>query len=399
MRKKFQIICATILLVSLSSSIAYCRLENCSIEGTVLEKETLKPIHNANVYLAYTLTGSATNKFGHYCIGKIDPGQYFLVVSHVAHEDLHVKINVKEGEKIQYNFYLLPKIYQMKPIVVLGDSLDWKKSLKRFLKDFLGTSENSKMATIINTDVLDFDRKGSKLYASANAPLEIINRSLGYKIVYSLYHFESTFNYIKYTGFPKFIELESKKPEILKTWKINRKNTYEGSLRHFLNIICLNYDSTSNKTDSVEFEIDYSDRTSRGYRQRYKDDSILRQNGFEVLFRKSRLKSRMYLETGGKLANTNNYLKPAENLNEMYLKFDNYLEVSYTNHDHARNLFKPENQVSWIKLEKDSVIIDRAGRYYETFLIKTAGFWSLERISDFLPFEYDYENSESDSNK
>ena len=170
-------------------------------------------------------------------------------------------------------------------------------------------------------------------------------------------------------------------------------------MRHFLNIICLNYDSTSNKTDSIEFEIDYSDRTSRGYRQRYKDDSILRQNGFEVLFRKSRLKSRMYLETGGKLANTNNYLKPAENLNEMYLKFDNYLEVSYTNHDHARNLFKPENQVSWIKLEKDSVIIDRAGRYYETFLIKTAGFWSLERISDFLPFEYDYENSESDSNK
>ena len=174
MRNRFQIICATILLVILSSSIAYCRFENCSIEGTVLEKETLKPIHNANVYLAYTLTGSATNKFGHYCIGKIDPGQYFLVVSHVAHEDLHVKINVKEGEKIQYNFYLLPKIYQMKPIVVLGDSLDWKKSLKRFLKDFLGTSENSKMATIINTNVLDFDRKGSKLYASANAPLDCI---------------------------------------------------------------------------------------------------------------------------------------------------------------------------------------------------------------------------------
>ena len=399
MRNKFQILCETILLVLLSSFIAYCRSANCSIAGTVLEKETLKPIQNANVYLAYTLTGSTTNKFGHYCIEKIDPGQYFLVVSHVAYEDLHVKINVNDGEKIQYNFYLLPKIYQMKPIVVLGDSSGWKKSLKRFLKEFLGTSENSKMATISNTEVLDFDRKGSKLYASANAPLEIINRSLGYKIVYSLYHFESTFNYVKYAGFPKFIELVAKKPEILETWKINRKNTYEGSLRHFLNIICLNYDSTSNKADSIEFEIDFSDKTSRGYKQRYKDDNILRQNGFEVLYRKSKLKSRMFLETGGKLANTNDYLKPAENSNEMYLKFDNYLEVSYKNHDHARNLIKSEDQISWIKLEKDSIIIDRAGRYYETFSIETAGFWSQERISDSLPFEYVNKNSESDSNK
>jgi len=399
MRNKFQIICATILLVILSSSIAYCRSANCSIEGTVLEKETLKPIHNANVYLAYTLTGSTSNKYGHYCIEKIDPGKYFLVVSHVAYEELNIQIIIKEDEKINYNFHLLPKIYQMKPIVVLGDSSGWKKSLKRFLKEFLGTSENSKMATISNTEVLDFDRKGSKLYASAYAPLEIINRSLGYKIVYSLYHFESTFNYVKYTGFPKFIELESKKPEILETWKINRKNTYEGSLRNFLNIICLNYDSTSNKADSIEFEIDYSDKTSRGYKQRYKDDNILRQNGFEVLYRKSKLKSRMYLEIGGRLANTNNYLKPAENENEMYLKFDNYLEISYTNPDHIRNIFKSENQISWITLEKDSIIIDRAGRYYETFSIKTAGFWSLERISDILPFEYVYENSKSDSNK
>ena len=399
MRNKFQIISTTIILVLLSSFIAYCKSANSSIKGTVLDKETLKPIHNANVYLAYTLTGSSTNKNGRYSIDKIDPGQYFLVISHVAYEELHIKINVKDGEKIQYNFYLLPKIYQMNPIFVLGDSSGWKKTLKRFLKEFLGTSENSKMTTICNTEVLDFDREGSKLYASANAPLEIINRSLGYKIIYSLQHFESTFNYVKYSGFPKFIELESENPEILETWRINRKNTYDGSLRHFLNIICLNYDSTSNKADSIEFEIDYSDKTSRGYRQRYKNDNILRQNGFEVLYRRSRLKSPMYLEIGGKLANTNNYLKPAENSNEMYLKFDNYLEVRYTNHDHARSLFKPEDQISWISLEKDSIIIDKAGRYYETFSIKTAGFWSLEKISDFLPFEYVYENSDTDSNK
>jgi hypothetical protein len=398
MRNIFQKICDIIIIIILFSFFAYCKTANCAIEGIVFDKETHKPVCNANVYLAYTLTGSSTDKYGHYCIEKVNPGKYFLVVSHVAYEDLDIHIMINENEKVNYNFHLLPKVYQLKPIIVLADSSQWKKRLKRFLKEFLGTSKNSERTSIKNTEVLDFELKGSKLFASAQVPLEIINKSLGYKIIYSLYHFESTFNYVKYTGFPKFIELKAEYPEILDNWKTNRKNTYAGSLRHFLNTICLNYDLTSNKSDPIEFEIDYSDKDSRGYRQRYKDDNILKQNGFEVLYRKSRLKSRMYLEDGGILANTNDYLKPAENTNEMYLKFDNYLEICYTNPGHGDNKSKSDDKISWIKLETDSIIIDRAGRYYETFSIKTAGFWSFERISDILPFEYIYENSDSDSN-
>ena len=107
----------------------------------------------------------------------------------------------------------------------------------------------------------------------------------------------------------------------------------------------------------------------------------------------------MFLEPGGILANTNEYLRPAENENEMYLKFDNYLEITYTNSDHSKNKFKTNNHISWIKLEKDSILIDKAGRYYETFSLKTAGLWSLEKMSDLLPFDYFYENSKSGSGK
>ena len=82
-----------------------------------------------------------------------------------------------------------------------------------------------------------------------------------------------------------------------------------------------------------------------------------------------------------------------ENENEMYLKFDNYLEINYTNSDQSKNKFTTEDQVSWINLEKDSILIDKAGRYYETFSIKTAGLWSLEKMSDLLPYEYFYDNS------
>lgn len=398
MRSIFQIICASLIVTTLSSSI-YGISATCIVEGNVYDKETHTPICNANVYLAYTLTGSTTDNHGHFCIDKINPGKYFLVVSHVAYEDLYIQIMIKINEKSDYNFHLLPKIYELKPIIVHADSSQWKKRLKRFLKEFFGTSENSYKTKIKNVEVLDFEQKGSKLFAYAHTPLEIINESLGYKIIYTLHHFESTFNYVKYSGFPKFIELESKQPEILETWKLNRKNTYEGSLRHFLNTICLNYDSTAHINDSIEFEIDFSDKTSEGYRQRYKEDNILRKNGFEVLYRKSRLRSHMFLEPGGILANTNEYLRPAENENEMYLKFDNYLEINHTDSDYSKNKFYTKDHISWIKLEKDSIIIDKAGRYYETFSIKTAGLWSLGKMSDLLPFEYFYDNSKSDSDK
>ena len=398
MRSIYQIICSSLIVTIFSSSV-YGISAKCTVEGNVYDKEAHTPICNANVYLAYTLTGSITDNNGHFCINKIDPGKYFLVVSHVAYEDLYIQIMIKKDEKINYNFHLLPKIYELKPIIVNADSSQWKKRLKRFLKEFLGTSENSDKTKIINAEVLDFEQKGSKLFAYANAPLEIINESLGYKIIYTLHYFESTFNYVKYSGLPKFIELESNQPKTSEIWKLNRKNTYEGSLRHFLTTICLNYDLTASINDSIEFEIDFSDKPSRGNRQRYKEDNILRKNGFEVLYRKSRLRSRMFLEPGGILANTNEYLRPAENENEMYLKFDNYLEITYTNSDHSKNKFKTNNHISWIKLEKDSILIDKAGRYYETFSLKTAGLWSLEKMSDLLPFDYFYENSKSGSGK
>ena len=379
-------------LIYVCSSICDGKSTDCLITGKVFNIDTREPVSDANVYIAYTLIGSSTNNFGRYTIENVDPGQYFLVVSHVGYKDSYIHFRISKGDRIKYNFYLLPKIYQAEPITVLGDSSDWKKNLKRFLKEFLGTLKNSKITSIINEKILDFSLVADTLFASAPVPLVIINRSLGYKIEYSLYHFESTYNFVKYTGFPKITKIESDKPEIKDAWEVNRKNTYEGSLRHFLNVICLNYDLTAGKTGSVEFEIDFSDRTVEGYLQKYKNDDFAKISGFEVLS-KSALQNNTGINPIIQLVNTNHYLKPAENENEMYFMFDKYLEIRYKNPNKIRNIFKDKKQISWMSLEKDSVLIDKKGRYYETFSIKTSGFWGLERISDILPFEYIYKDS------
>ena len=77
----------------------------------------------------------------------------------------------------------------------------------------------------------------------------------------------------------------------------------------------------------------------------------------------------------------------------MYFMFDKFLEIRYEDPNHIKSIVKPKEQVSWITLTKDSILIDKAGRYYETFSIKTSGYWGLERLSDILPFEYVYDDS------
>ena len=45
-------------------------------------------------------------------------------------------------------------------------------------------------------------------------------------------------------------------------------------------------------------------------------------------------------------------------------------------------------QSSFIQLEKDSVMVDIEGRYYDKFSIHTFGKFGNERIADLLPYEY-----------
>ena len=173
-------------------------------------------------------------------------------------------------------------------------------------------------------------------------------------------------------------------------WKINRRNTYEGSLRHFLRVICLNYDLTVGKTDAIEYEIDSTNRTADGYKINYTKDNIIKRSGFEVLSR-STLNSQRGIDPILRSVNTNHFLKPSKNKGEMYFMFDNYLEIRYRNPNSG--FFNFKENISWITQEKDSILIDKDGRFYETFSIKTSGYWGKERISDMLPLEYVYNDS------
>ncbi|OGU55896.1 MAG: hypothetical protein A2V66_18250 [Ignavibacteria bacterium RBG_13_36_8] len=118
--------------------------------------------------------------------------------------------------------------------------------------------------------------------------------------------------------------------------------------------------------------------------------------GFEIHYSKAITKKRAGVISRDEI---NKLLSPGEISTEMYIKFSNYLRVSYTREledDEYRILSNrvrpPSFQISLIDLQADSVTIDIFGRYFDEFMIKTYGYWAFERLADTLPNEYSIED-------
>lgn len=384
----FKLILYIIFLSILFTVDIYPQTNIIYISGKITDKVTKKPVQNANVYLAYTTLGSSTNSDGKYLIKDIPVGRYTLVISHIGYQTFHIDIAILDKKKYNFDLELDPRIYQFRPIKVSAEGRQkWLNNLETFKNVFIGKTKNAENTFIQNTIELNFIEKDDTLFAETEKPLVIFNKALGYKIEYSLIHFEYIENeYVKYSGFPKFNLLKTNDLDTLKLWKSNRGKVFLGSLRHFLQLICENYYLTNKSLDTVEYNVDFSDSSVGGYRVYYPEDNYLKKNGFLVL-NKSSIKNIYGFNPIFLLVNTNKYLSESKNGNEMYLKFENFLEVKYPIQNNNK-LIQNDLKTSLIKLEIDSVLIDKQGRYFETFGIKSFGYWSTQRLADTLPYEY-----------
>ena len=280
----------------------------------------------------------------------------------------------------------------MEEVIVKGKQ-SWKRRryLDYFRRNFLGSSENGKKSYIKNEEVIKFEEKGEVLYAYAYEPLEIINNGLGYKIYYVLDEYQQTQDAIKYVGYPYFFEQTATTYHDSVDWPENRKNTYSGSLRHFLTTICENYYLTNGDTAERPFIFDFNDVDNGRAKMIYADENHVDREGFFV----SHLK---YLQGNlvpgnVQLVNTNWYLSQSGNDNEMDLSFENYLYVNYNKEFYPFESKKFQNKSSsWISLNCDTTILDKQGRYFDIYAIRLMGIWSKERVADMLPFDYMIEN-------
>lgn len=397
-RQKFELVKTIVVLCAITIVTGQSR-----IDGRITDKFTGDPLVGVNIFFSKTTIGTTTDIDGLYTINNISNGRYELVISMIGYTMEKKALNLFANERLDMNFRLTTDPIKMKEILVTKKSnKQWKKDYKVFKNAFLGNSKNAKSCKIINEYVLSFIR-GEKIFsASAQRPLIIENKRLGYVVTYHLdgfttnntflrYDVESFFNFffilstkfVRYAGESFFTEMEPQSEQQKQQWIKNRQIAYNGSLRHFLATLGKRYDRRYKMNgNSLKQRMDWLLISGS------KKDPLIKE-GFEVYPKEEYGKGYDYRE----LLN-DSLVWSAKNDNELLLSFKNKMMVKYNKEGEELNYAfeyysKPKNhQTSLLILSKDSVIIDKNGRYFETYMIEKQEYMSWERVGDQLPFNY-----------
>ena len=401
------------------------------LEGTVMASDTKKPLPAVSVYLNNTSIGTTTNDKGFFILRNIPSEKFKLIASSIGYETYAEMIDPKKisGDII---ITLNPKPEQLDKIVLVPDDPNgWKKWGKLFTDLFIGTNPNSNQCHIENTDVIRLRMNpDNTLTAFAREPLVIMNYALGYEIKYKLEEFEYDFNtkVVSYNGYALFkdLGLSNKKKE--KKYEQERKETYQGSLMHFMRTYFVN------KLDEQGFEMRNLSNISNPEKDRakfrfslewhlHKDsvilvvtDSMNSAAGASPILGgqgKGTNIQKLYLQTDSTQYFQKKLLEPdsvishqivsadsigfAEDSATAGLYFKDSLEVSYKLKDIPKKykaLSKEHKKETYpvsqfVFINRKPVYISANGYYYGPHDLKITGFWAWwETISTMLPYNY-----------
>jgi hypothetical protein len=203
------------------------------LTGSVTEKGTTI-IPGASIFIEGTTMGTQSDAKGHYVLKNIPAGRHRLVASMVGYVPKLVLLEFP-GKIMELNINLEEDNKTLDEVRVVGsqDKL-WEKQFREFEKGFLGEGYNRKEVFITNKEVVDFTESSDAFSAKASQPLQIINKSLGYKVTYFMDNFEKTNSLTSFKGLASFEKLMPEDAKQERKWKRNREEAYEGSLKHFL---------------------------------------------------------------------------------------------------------------------------------------------------------------------
>jgi hypothetical protein len=323
--------------------IVFCRTGISQVvSGYIMDKNSRSRISFATVYINGTYVGTSTDQNGFFTLDISKKASMPLTVSALGYYS--VTLGYYSTDTLN-QIYLTPKVFELSEVVVTGkgDAGRRKENLSRFRNDFLGTSTNSKNCEIINEDDIrfSFDPSTGIFKAFSVNPIKIINKNLGYKIIYFLDKYEFIYPLKgpvsgSIIGNYQFIEDTLRNKSSLKRIEERRKFAYLGSRMHFFR------------------ELWRNNLVSAGFEMK---DSLSRKIGYKKIVVESRGESdpdvSKYLNYYGKI-----YIGYRDNLN-----------------------------VTIIKINKDHIFFNKDG-FFDPLGIVWEGDMSYQRIGDLLPFEY-----------
>ncbi|PKD44023.1 carboxypeptidase-like regulatory domain-containing protein [Rhodohalobacter barkolensis] len=333
------------------------------VKGEVVDTDTGQPLQGAHVFLSGTKLGTYSDRSGQYTLRRIPIGSFRIIVTMIGYERMVYNVDVEPGDQLTIDLNLKPVVYEMDEINVDDLGKKWRRNLARFEELFLGMSENADSVFILNPDVLRFDTNfWGRLKAEALAPLEIVNKSLGYEITYYLFEFKHTGHTTYWDGEPLFKEMTPSDPTQKFLWEFNRLKAFHGSMRHFwLSVL----------EDRVEEE---GFHMYRVWEPMFPGDT---NNLFKVT--------------------AEDIVRPAEKEYLKEVRFSGSLEIVYMREEedwrylewtNERNRGPGWSQVSWLELNERSITVDPSGEVVEPYGAIQQGYLGFHRLADLTPREY-----------
>ncbi len=342
---------------------AWAQADYAALAGTVVDAETGEPLAGANVFIAASMMGTATDETGHFRLDRVPPGAHRLFVSMLGYEPASQDTLLREAQSYDFSFRLTPVVIEMGEVTVNAkEARRWQRRLRKFERLFLGESDNAALTRIVNPEVLSFESSWGRLTATASRPLIIENKALGYRIQYFLKEFIRSGNTIKYDGEPLYEPLEPKHEEQAALWRANRRKAFFGSFRHYMLTLL---------------------------------DERWEEEGF-LTFRRFSLEG-LHTTRDRFGVDPKRLLRDGPSEQEKELRFGGYLEVLYINEREDEAFLRwqgrsawhnPGNQRSWMKLNDGPTLVDQSGEVIDPYGVTVYGYFAFERIADELPKEY-----------
>lgn len=229
--------------IGLVSTGTFGQRRTGEVDGKLIDSLTGKGIPNVNVFIPFTSIGTTTDLNGEFNLKNIPIGEIKLGFRHITYNPKTASLKISDSKVVDYTTTLSIAIWEIEEVVKIVEMANGKRAYSIFKQYFLG-DQTETSCSILNPEVLLFHVEANKLIAKTIEPLQIVNKHLGYNIIYYLDYFEFYYErgdldkfyglqYYSYRGESLFSNISSSNIRKTQRWENKRNRLYHGSQRHF----------------------------------------------------------------------------------------------------------------------------------------------------------------------
>ncbi len=335
-----------------------------TITGRVTNAHTGEPLPFANVFLTNTTLGTTTGADGRFTLRNLPLGTVEVGASFVGFTFMRRSVRLASPEPLVLDVALIPSAVALQGVEVKARGRKPGRYYEQFRREFLGTTPFARQCEIENPEVLAYEKRAGILKVSAREPLRVVNRALGYEVLFFLEAFRAQRDQVRFVGNPKFTELKPKDASQAAAWAKNRRSAYFASIRYLLRLLVEGRWEEEGYL-MVAVNAFHADGTNLLYPYIGRNFSYL-DPAKVVLPGKLPFERRLRID------------KPVEVFN--LKKYNFYSPYRDVRHDHARLVFKD------VPLD-----VTTDGWAYNPTGVLVTGFLALDRVASMLPRDYEPE--------